>query len=221
VRRTVLCLLVLVNLGVLLCHAQVTPVVAKQRILRDVLDSKGNVVSHSETLGRYLRNSAGSTIDQEYSLVGGRLTVESGQLQDYSRHKIYELTYGKHEAVELADLPGEPHPEYLANAKNAVGQETVNGFACLIHSIFMMVDGEKRLIGKAYDSAEYSLGIREDAMIEPPGGPRTHRIVELYDVQFVEPDPKEFDLENFSFVGKRPAACAKPGASAVVVEPLK
>ncbi|MGD0987814.1 MAG: hypothetical protein ABR874_08390 [Candidatus Sulfotelmatobacter sp.] len=220
-RRTVLCLLVVVNVGALLCQAQVGPLVAKRHVVRDVLDSEGNVVRHSETFGRYLRNSAGSTIDQEYSLQGGKLAVESGQLRDYSRHKIFELIYENHEAVELADLPGEPHPEYLADAKSASGQETINGIPCLIHSIYMIVDGKKRLIGKGYDSAEYGVPVREDALIEPPGGPRTHQIVELYDFQTVEPDPKEFDLEDFSFVAKRPAACAKPGASAAVAEPLK
>jgi hypothetical protein len=118
------------------------------------------------------------------------------------------------EAVELADLTDGPHPEYLAKTKTALGEETVNGFPCLIHSIFMIADGKKQLIGKAYDSAEYGLHIREDAVIEPPGGPRAHRIVELYDIQFVEPDPKEFALEKFSFPAKRPAACTKPNVPA-------
>jgi hypothetical protein len=219
-RRIVFSLVALVGIGVSLCHAQVIPVVAKQRILRDVLDSKGNVVRHTETLGRYLRNSTGSTITQEYSSLEDRPAIRSGELEDYNRRKIYQLNYEKHEAVELADLPGGPHPEYLAKTKSALGEETVNGFPCLIHSIFMTVDGEKRLIGKKYDSAEYGLGIKEDAVIEPPGGPRTHRIVELYDIQFVEPDPKEFELASFSFMGKGPLVCAKPGPPAWK-EPLK
>jgi len=175
VRRTVLCLLVVVNVGALLCQAQVGPLVAKRHVVRDVLDSEGNVVRHSETFGRYLRNSAGSTIDQEYSLQGGKLAVESGQLRDYSRHKIYELIYENHQAVELADLPGEPHPEYLADAKSASGQETTNGIPCLIHSIYMIVDGKKRLIGKGYDSAEYGVPVREDALSSLPGGPAPTR----------------------------------------------
>lgn len=145
--------------------------------------------------------------------MGAKTAIRLGQLEDYSRHKIYSLNYEKQEAVELADLTHGPHPEYLANAKSAMGEETVNGLPCLIHSIYMIVDGKKQLIGKTYDSAEYGLHIKEDAVIEPPGGPRTHRIVELYDIQPIEPDPKEFSLEEFSFMGKGPAACAKPGAS--------
>jgi len=214
VKSTALWLIVLVGASALLCQSQVGPLVAKRRVVRDVLDSQGNVVKHSETFGSYLRNSSGSVIEQEYSLQSGKLAVESGQLKDYSRHKIYELIYRNHEAQELADLPGEPHPEYLANASSALGQETVNGIPCLIHSIYMIAGGQKRLIGKAYASAEYGVNVREDAVIEPPGGPRTHQVVELYDFQTVEPDPKEFDIENFSFTGKRPAVCAKPGPPA-------
>ena len=219
-RHIALCLIVPVALGAVLCHAQITPVVANQRIVRDVFDSKGNLLRHSETLGRYLRNSSGTTLTQEYSPLDDSPGIRLGELEDYSRHKIYQLNYDKHEAVELADLPDGPHPEYLANTKNALGEEAISGLHCLIHPIFMLVDGEKRLIGKKYDSAEYSLSIKEDAMIDPPGGPRTHRVVELYDIQFVEPDPKEFELERFSFTGKGPAVCTKPSPPAWK-EPLK
>jgi hypothetical protein len=213
-RPVALCLFVLVAISAALCQAQVTPVIAKQRIIQDVLDAQGNVVSHSETLGRYLRNSAGSTITQTYSSLGGKPAIRWGQLEDYSRHKIYTLDYERHQAMEQLDLPAGPHPEYLANASSALGEETVNGIPCLIHSIFVIADRKKQLIGRAYDSAEYGLHIKEDAIVEPPGGPRTHRIVELYDIQVVEPDPKEFALEKFAFLEKRPAACDKPGAPA-------
>ena len=212
-RRIVLCSIVLVTMSGVLCQAQVTPVIAKQRIVQDVLDSRGNVVSHRETLGVYLRNSAGSTVTKSYSSAEGKTAFRSGELEDYSRHKLYALNYEKHEAVEQADLPDGPHPEYVANTKTALGEDTVNGLPCLIHSIFMIADGKKQLIGKAYDSAEYGLTIKEDAIIEPPGGPRTHRVEELYDISFAEPDPKEFALEKFSFLEKGPAACSKPGAS--------
>jgi hypothetical protein len=215
-KLTAICLCALVAGGAVVSDAQVTPVVAKQRIVQDVLDSQGNVVSHSETLGRYLRNSAGSSITQTYSALGSKATIRSGQLEDYGRHKIYVLDYERRQAVERADLPDGPHPEYLANAGSALGEETVNGLPCLIHSIFMKSGGKKQLIGKAYDSAKYGLHVKQDAIIEPPGGPRTHRVVELYDVQFVEPDPREFALEKFSFMGKGPAACDKPGARAPI-----
>ena len=116
--------------------------------------------------------------------------------------------------MKLLDLPDGPHPEYLANAKNALGEETVNGFPCLIHMVYMTIDGKKQQIGKTYDSGENGLRIKEDEIIEPPGGPRTHRVEELYDISFVEPDPKEFVLENFSFLENGSAACKKPGAQA-------
>jgi hypothetical protein len=212
-RRMVLSTSVLLTLGLLLCQAQVTPVVAKRRVVEDVLDSEGRVVSHSEMLGRYLRNSEGSTVTQILSSGGGKTAIHSGQLEDYRRHKIYSLNYEKHEAVELVGLPDGPHPEYLANAGSALGEETVNGFPCLIHSVYVKIDGRKKQIGKTYDSAGYGLRIKEDAVIEPPGGPRTHLVEELYDVSFVEPDPTEFALEKFSFLEKGPAACAKPGAA--------
>jgi hypothetical protein len=88
-RNLILCITVVLTLGVVLGQGQVTPVVAKQRILQDVLDSKGNVVNHSETLGRYLRNSEGSTITQTYSSssLGGKLTIQAGQLEDYRRQQ--------------------------------------------------------------------------------------------------------------------------------------
>jgi hypothetical protein len=207
-------LIVLVTMAVSLCKAQVTPVVAKERIVHDVLDSQGNVVSHSETFGKYLRNSAGSTITQIYSSVGGKTAIRSGQLEDYSRQKLYALNYERQEAVEQGNVTHGPHPEYLANAKTALGEETVNGLPCLIHSVFMDADGKQRLIGKKYDSAEYGLTVKEDAIFQLPGTPPTRRIVELYDIQIVEPDPKEFALEKFSFLEKGPAACSKPDTSA-------
>jgi len=195
------------------CRAQITPVVAKQRIVTDILDSEGNIVTHSETIGRYLRSSSGSTITQVYSSAGGKPLIQSGQLADYSRHKIYQLNYDRYEAVERSDLLDSPHPEYLANTSTAQGQETVNGLPCLIHGIYMTIDGKKQQIGKAYDSAVYGLHVKEDAIIEPPGGPRTHRVVELFDISFVEPDPREFALDKFSFPAKQPAACTKPAVS--------
>ncbi len=212
-RRIALCLIVLVTLGAALTQAQVTPVIAKQRIVHDVLDSQGNVVGHSETLGVYLRNSAGSVVTKNYSSVNGKTSIRSGQLEDYGRHKIYALNYEKREAVELADLAHAPHPEYLASERTALGEETVDGLPCLIHSVFMDADGKQQLIGKKYDSAEYGLNIKEDAIFELPGAPPTRRITELYDISFVEPDPKEFALDEFSFLGKGPAVCAKPGAA--------
>jgi hypothetical protein len=213
-RTIALCLIISATLSAALCQAQITPVVAKQRTVSDVLDSDGNVVSHIETLGRYLRNSAGSTVTQTYSPHGGETAIRWGQLEDYGRHKLYQLNYEKREAVELGDLFDGPHPEYLANAKSALGEETVNGFPCLIHSVYMITDGKKYLIGKKYDSAKYGLQIKEDAIIEPPGGPRTHQIVELYDIQFVDPDPKEFEIERFSFMGKGSPVYVKPDDSA-------
>jgi hypothetical protein len=212
-RTLALSLIVSTALSAALCEAQIAPVVGKQRIVRDVTDPEGKLVSHSVTLRKYLRNSAGSTITQTYSAQGGEAEILSGQFEDYSRRKIYQLNYGNHEAVELADLPSGPHPEYLAGTKSALGEETVNGFPCLIHPTYLISDGTKRLIGKAYDSARYGLHIKEDNTFEF-SGTRTHEIVELYDIQFVEPDPKEFELEGFSFKGKGPAACTKPGASA-------
>lgn len=180
------------------------PVVAKQRTVRDVLDSDENVVSHTETLGRYLRNSAGSTVTQTYSTRAGETAIRWGQLEDYSRHKLYQLNYEKHEAVELADLLHGPHPEYLANAKSALGEETVNGFPCLIHSVYMIADGKKQLIGRKYDSAKYGLQIKEDAIIEPTGGPCTHQIVELYDIQFVDQIRMSLRSRDFRSWGKVP-----------------
>jgi hypothetical protein len=215
-----ICLITLAAMGTALCQSQVTPVVAKQRTVRDVWDPQGNFLRHTETLAVYLRNSAGSTITQEYSLAGDKMVIRSAQLEDYSRHKIYEVNYERHEAVELADLNHGPHPEYLASTKTSLGQETVNGFPCIIHTIYMMMkDGIERPIGKTYDSGEYGLNIKSDEMIETSGGARTHKVVELYDIQFIEPDPKEFALENFSFPEKQPAACRKPTAP-VVAEPL-
>lgn len=207
-------LIALATVGAALCQSQVTPVVAKQRIVRDVWDPQGKLIGHTETSGRYLRNSSGSTVTQEYSSEEGKMVIRSGQMEDYSRHKIYALSYERHEAVERGDLLDGPHPEYLANASQALGEETVNGLPCLIHGIYETIDGKKRLIGKAYDSAEYGLEIKDDAMIETRGGARTHRVIELYDVQFVEPDPKEFALERFSFLEKGRAACNKPDAPA-------
>ena len=57
------------------------------------------------------------------------------------------------------------------------------------------------------------MNIKSDAILETTGGARTHKVIELYDIQFVEPDPKEFELEGFTFKGKGPAVCAKPGAA--------
>jgi len=209
----------LLTLGVIACQGQITPVVAKQRVTLDTLDARGNVIKHRETLGVYLRSSSGSTVTKEYSSDG---KLRTGQLVDYSRHKIYALSYEKSEALQQAELPDSPHPEYLANAATAVGQETVNGFSCLVHTVYMKIDGTRKPIGHTYDSAEYGLTIKEDAIIDPPGGPRTHRIEELYDLQFVEPDPRDFSLGKFSFLEKNPAACALPGTNnAVAKETLK
>jgi hypothetical protein len=209
-----LCLIVAATMAY--CQAQITPVVAKRRVIRDVLDADGNVVSHSLTLGRYLRNSAGSTVTQSYSTQDGVTAIRWGELDDYSQRKIYQLNYERREAVELGDLLDGPHPEYLANTKSALGEETVNGFPCLIHSVYMVADGTKHLIGKKYDSAKYGLEIREDAVIEPTGGPRTHQVIELYDIQFMDPDPEEFEIESFLFSGKGVPIYVKPNASTPV-----
>ena len=109
-KRLSLCLIVLAAISAVLCQSQVTPVVAKQRTVRDVLDSQGKVARHRETLAIYLRNSAGSTITKEYSMTDREIVVQSCQLEDYSRHKIYALNYERHEAVELASLNGRGHP---------------------------------------------------------------------------------------------------------------
>jgi hypothetical protein len=211
------CFSILVAIAAVTCQAQVTPVVAKQRVTQDTLDAQGNVIKHRETLGIYLRNSSGSTVSKQYSPEG---KLRTGQLVDYSRHKIYALSYEKLEAVEEANLTDGPHPEYLANTSTALGEETVNSLSCLVHPVFVKLNGTKRQIGRTYDSAQYGLTVKEDELIEPPGGPRTHLIVELSDIQFVEPDPKDFSLEKFSFLEKHCAACTKQGIAGTV-ETLK
>jgi|SRR5579863_1171423 hypothetical protein len=219
-RATALCSTILIAMGAICCQAQVSPVVAKQRKILDTLDSQGNVVSHRVTLAIFLRNSDGSTLTKSYTSTGGVASIRSGQLEDYSRHKLYALDYLKYQAVPVADLRDGPHPEYLASTISALGEETVNGLPCLIHPVWVKLNGERHQIGKTYDSAEYGLRVKEDAIIEPPEGPRTHLIEELYDIQIVDPDPKEFTLEKFSFLGKQPAACNKPSATGSP-EPLK
>jgi hypothetical protein len=205
--------IILIVMGTVVCQSQVTPLVANQRTIQDVLDSQGKVISHKETLAIFLRNSDGSTLTKSYSSAGGKSSIRSGQLVDYGRQKVYAINYEKSEAVPIADLHDGPHPEYLANTRTSLGEETVNGIRCLIHSVYVTIDGEKHQVGKTYDSAEYGLRIRQDAIIEPPGGPRTHLVEELYGIQTVDPDPKEFKLEKFFFLEKRPAARPKPGAA--------
>jgi hypothetical protein len=212
--------IIFIAMGTVLCQSQVTPVVAKQRTIQDVLDSQGKVVSHKETLAEFLRNSDGSTLTKNYSSAGGKSSIRSGQLADYSLQKVYAINYEKSEAVPIAELHDGPHPEYLANTRTSLGEETINGIRCHIHSVYVTIDGEKHQVGKTYDSAECGLRIKQDAIIEPPGGPRTHLVEQLYDIQIVDPDPKEFKLEKFSFLEKRPAACPKPGA-APSPDPLK
>jgi len=211
-------------LGATLCSAQFTPVVAKQRMIQDELDADGNVVRHSETLGTYLRNSSGATLTQTYSFLNGKRELESGQLFDFDRHKVYALDYQRHEAVGRLDLPHKPRPDYMRNARNVLGEETVEGIHCVIGPIFQLRDnGTKRQIGRAWNSPEYSLSVKRDSILEPPGGPRTHQIVELYDISFVEPDPNEFALEkNFSVLQKKSAQeCDKPGAPSALSDPIK
>jgi len=218
------CLIGLTTLGATRCSAQFTPVVAKQRTVQEELDANGNVVRHYETLETYMRNSSGATLTQTYSVLDGKRALESGQLFDFDRHKEYALNYRSHEAIGRMDLPHKPRSDYMRNARNVLGEETVNGIHCMIGPIFQITaDGTKRQIGRAWNSPEYSLSVKRDSIVELFGGSRTHVITELYDISFVEPDPNEFDLDkNFSVLQKKSAEeCKKPGASEALSDTVK
>jgi hypothetical protein len=218
------CLIAVTMLWATLCSAQFTPVVAKQRMVEDVLDENGNVLRHDETLGTYMRNSRGATLTQTFSVMNGKRTLESGQLADFDRHKMYALDYQRHEAVGRMDLPNKPSPDYMRNTKNSLGEETINGIHCVIGPMVqVMADGTKQPIGRAWNSPEYGLSIKRDSIVEPRGSSRIHQIVELYDISFVEPDPNEFDLDkNFSVLQKKSAQeCDKPGAPSALSDPIK
>jgi hypothetical protein len=224
VKSTLYSLIALMALTATFCSAQFTPVVAKQRITEDVLDAGGNVVTHFETLGTYLRNSSGATLTQTYSFLNGKRELQSGQLFDFDRRREYSLDYQRHEAIERRDLPKKPSPDYMRNAKGTLGEETISGIHCVIGPMMQVTaDGKEWQIGKAWTSPEYSISVKRDSILAPPGGPRTHVIEELYDISLVEPDPNEFALEkNFSVLGKKSGEeCTKPGTTAAPSDPIR
>jgi hypothetical protein len=191
------------------CFGQFTPVIAKRRVIEEQLDASGNVLSRSETLGRYLRTSSGATLVQIYSTINGKSALHSGQLLDYDHHSGYDLDYARHEAVARYDLPNKPAPDFMKNANSSLGEETVAGLHCVVGPAFQQIGDRKVQIGRAWVSREYSLGVKNEVTLRPPGGPATHQIEELYDITLAEPDPKEFTLDNFSVLQKQPAALPK------------
>lgn len=194
------------------CFGQFTPVIAKRRVIEEQLDANGNVLNRSETLGRYLRTSSGATLVQVYSTITGRSALHSGQLLDYDRHIGHDLDYARHQAVARYDLPSKPTPDFMKNANGSLGDETVAGLHCVVGPAFQRIGDRKIQIGRAWVSREYSLGVKNEVTLRPPGGPTTHQIEELYDIALTEPDPKEFTLDNFSVFQKQPAACPKPSS---------
>jgi hypothetical protein len=207
---------VFVAVVALFCQAQTAPVIARQRTIVDSLDSNGSVVAHTETLATYLRNSSGSTLVRYDSPAPGPRTPTAGTLADYERHKFYDLDYQKHQATEMANLPLQPP---AASSKHVIGAETIKGFRCVIHPIFQIIDGKKEQIGKAWDLAGDGLTVKEDAIIEGRGGSRTHRMRELFDIAFADPDPSEFAfVESFSVIIGPSVPEFRPPASA---DPVK
>jgi len=223
-KSALFCLIAASTLSAVLCSAQFTPLVAKQRTVEDVLDDDGKVLLHQESLETYLRNSKGARLTQAYSVLNGKPVLESGRLSDFDRHKEYVLDYRRHEAIPRLDLPLKPGPDFLQNAKGSLGEETINGIDCAIDPMYqLMDDGTKRQTGKVWNSRELGISIKQDSILEPPGSQRIHQIVELYDISFVEPDPNEFDLDkNFSVLEKKSAqACAKPSATSALSDSIK
>ncbi len=209
----------LIGFAAPICLGQFTPVIAKRRVVEEQLDANGNVLSRSETLGRYLRTSSGATLKQTYSMLTGKPVLQSGQLFDYDRHTGYDLDYTRHEAVARYDLPNKPAPDFMKNANSSLGEETVAGLHCVVGPAFQRIGDRRIQIGRAWVSREYSLGVRNEVTLRPPGGPVTHQIEELYDITLAEPDPKELSLASFSVLQKQPAECNKPSEATPLDSP--
>jgi hypothetical protein len=188
--------LALLGLALGSLQAQSTPFTAKQRIVQDEIDSSGKIIRHRETLGAYFRNSAGSTVSQTYSRLNGKSQLESGRLFDYDRRTFYAVDYQRHTLTKLGELPDHPPREHVLSPSDGLGEETINGIQCVIKPIFQVIDGHRKEIGRVWTSIEHNIAVRQDAVLEPVAGPRTHQIIELYDISFVDPNPNEFAIEE-------------------------
>lgn len=190
---------------------QSTPVVARQRVVVDSVDSHGNLLRHMETLATYLQDSSGSTLVRYDLPEPGMLEPSGGTLFDYEQHELYQLNYEKRQATEMGFLPDR---SLGSSAITSLGQETLNGRLCTVRPIYQVVDGGKRQIGKRWDLADNGLSIKEDATFETAEGARVHRVMELFDISFTEPDANEFRVvRNFTVRPGPPAPQFVPPSS--------
>lgn len=201
-----------IGLAVLLSgtvYAQWMPITGKIRQTREITGAKGELLEKKITrAGSYYRSSNGSTLRQ-WTEIGGTPTKNvTAELVDNRSGATYLLQYLEKRAT--VKFQGEPlSPDmYSSQQLKSIGQDVVAGVNCSIVPAKEANSG--RDVGRFCIAPEYGLALRVESFGKRADGSTVRVITELYDLQLgSEPDPKLFDLSQFSVVKLTPVNQAR------------
>lgn len=176
--------------------------------------ANGKVIASHIRDGIYYRASDGSIFNQFKTLDGNPTVGQQAwaPLRD-SNGVNYQLDYVQHRAYYVAPRP-QFTPPSRTNAQKT--QSSVEGIPCTIQPVYLVSGGSQTLIGHACLSEKYELSLKMEFTMPLKVGQSVHEVTELYNIQLgQEPDPRLFDLHNFTIY--RPDAAQQSPAQQSVI----
>jgi hypothetical protein len=205
-RNAALIIVVIVLLGSAGLSAQTVPVCAKVRTTTEIT-ADGKVVKTTVGGGFFYRASNGNSVRQlrKVGEDGALGDVNVADFTDKEHGITYRLNYTDHHALvtppyllNILTVNETPTPEGLA-------QDSVEGISCMQHAVRRKVadqppaDVGYACVSERNNDLELKREVTETITTSP--GRVVHSTSALYDIQLgVEPDPKVFDLKDFSIL---------------------
>jgi hypothetical protein len=173
--------------------AQEVPLIAKVRE-KSTVTVEGKVEREVKE-GHFYRSSNGSTLYIWLDVKGKTMKPTFGQLIDNSNLALYNLDYGRMEAVEKHKLPKPAVIASKAVKDFGLGEDVIEGVACKNVPIYGVSGNRKELTGVAC-TIEPGIALRSKSKFEHMGHIYEEES-EMYDIRIgEEPDPELFKIEK-------------------------
>ncbi len=171
--------------------AQFVPVIAKQRNVHYLIESDGSETEIVRDEGTYFRSSSGSVMDTLTQVTGPDQGKHRSTLMDSSTRKIYNVDHNLKEAI-LKQVRPEPFRPIVLRPELAIDEGVIGGLDCLAMRVVSPSNPEGS-IGKVWWARNAVLMVKSESTWH-----RERTVLELYDIQFTEPDSSVFVLpENY------------------------
>ena len=167
--------------------AQFVPVIAKQKNVHYLIESDGTETEIVRDEGAYFRSSSGSVMDTLTQVKGPDQGKHRSTLMDSSTRKTYAVDHNLKEAI-LKQVRPEPFRLIVLRPELAIDEAVIGGLDCLAMRVVSPSIPEES-IGKVWWARNAVLAVKRESTWH-----RERTVLELYDIQFTEPDSSVFRL---------------------------